>query len=85
MTRRPLEFTQPAGNLNTGSRVLNVTQPLDSRQCDTSETQKPPAEWRNGRRYGLKIRWGATPVRVRLPPRPLIQTAWQGQAKSLPE
>ena len=28
-----------------------------------------PAEWRNGRRSGLKIQWGATPVRVRLPPR----------------
>jgi hypothetical protein len=30
------------------------------------------AEWRNGRRYGLKIRWGVTPVRVRLPPRPSL-------------
>ena len=47
-----------------GSRLLTLDSRLRS------------AEWRNGRRYGLKIRWGETPVRVRLPPRPLLRLRW---------
>ena len=34
----------------------------------SAATIRPTRAWRNGRRYGLKIRWAARPVRVRFPP-----------------
>jgi hypothetical protein len=42
------------------------------------------AEWRNGRRWGLKIPWGVTPVRVRVPPRLLAPSLASG-GQSLPK
>jgi hypothetical protein len=33
--------------------------------------KRPRAAWWNGRHWGLKIPWGATPVWVRIPPRPM--------------
>ena len=44
----------------------------DCAVCRRSLSDKPPGEWRNGRRWGLKIPWGATPMRVRFPPRPSL-------------
>ena len=52
-----LRVTACALNLDTG-RGDNAIGRLQSRN----------RAWRNGRRYGLKIRWAEMPVWVRVPP-----------------
>src|SRR5262245_24619750 len=50
----------------SGSATCTETIERTSRRLAASRPTRP--WWRNGRRRGLKILWGVSPVRVRVPP-----------------
>ncbi len=73
--RRSDRFPSGSTDRRTSIAERGVSVPDGDRYGDRDKKATNKAEWRNGRRTGLKILRGVTLVRVRVPPRLLNQNA----------